>query len=197
MEANVDMCTSFLGRRGLCPHMTQLINTQMQIHARLTSWIPFPHDKLNVDYFSNLGSALFYYYLSVCMNQWVSHRNHRGNICGVDFIWLLNPNGYRRLLKASWSEAIFGMFKVTSSPPILIAVAFNFITIYICNLSVLENNLPARCAYLSLNFHFVVMPNQGHFSRLFFNLIQQMWGINFWTNHLVLPVFLVLRTSLK
>ena len=91
---------------------------------------PFPHVKLHVDYFSNLGCALFYYYLSVCVNQWVSHRNHRGNICGVDFIWLLNPNGYRKLLKTSWSEAIFGMFKVTSSPPILIAVAFNFITIF-------------------------------------------------------------------
>ncbi|XP_047979726.1 uncharacterized calcium-binding protein At1g02270-like isoform X1 [Salvia hispanica] len=43
--------------------------------------------------------------------QWVSHRNHRGNICGVDFIWLLNPNRYRKLLNASWSEAVLGMFK--------------------------------------------------------------------------------------
>ncbi|XP_022888803.1 uncharacterized calcium-binding protein At1g02270-like isoform X1 [Olea europaea var. sylvestris] len=43
--------------------------------------------------------------------QWVSHRNHRGNICGVDFIWLLNPNRYRKLLKTSWSAAVFGMFK--------------------------------------------------------------------------------------
>jgi hypothetical protein len=45
--------------------------------------------------------------------QWVSHLNHRGNICGVDFIWLLNPNRYRKLLKTSWSEAVFGMFKVS------------------------------------------------------------------------------------
>ncbi|KAA8533516.1 hypothetical protein F0562_031050 [Nyssa sinensis] len=44
-------------------------------------------------------------------HKWVSHRNHRGNICGVDFIWLLNPNKYRKLLKTSWSEAVFGMFK--------------------------------------------------------------------------------------
>lgn len=44
--------------------------------------------------------------------QWVSHRNHRGNICGVDFIWLLNPNSYRKLLKTSWRNAIFSMFKV-------------------------------------------------------------------------------------
>ncbi|PSS32937.1 EF-Hand 1, calcium-binding site protein [Actinidia chinensis var. chinensis] len=43
--------------------------------------------------------------------KWVSHRNHRGNICGVDFIWLLNPNRYRKLLKTSWTEAVFGMFK--------------------------------------------------------------------------------------
>ncbi|CAA7049126.1 unnamed protein product [Microthlaspi erraticum] len=44
-------------------------------------------------------------------HKWVSHRNHRGNICAVDFIWLLNPNRYRKLLKTSWSEAVFGMFR--------------------------------------------------------------------------------------
>ncbi|KAK0592777.1 hypothetical protein LWI29_025188 [Acer saccharum] len=43
--------------------------------------------------------------------KWISHLNHRGNICGVDFIWLLNPNKYRKILKTSWSEAVFGMFK--------------------------------------------------------------------------------------
>ncbi|RZC26204.1 putative calcium-binding protein isoform B [Glycine soja] len=43
--------------------------------------------------------------------QWVSHRNHLGNICAVDFIWLLNPDKYQKLLKTSWSEAVFGMFK--------------------------------------------------------------------------------------
>ncbi|RRT50434.1 hypothetical protein B296_00036987 [Ensete ventricosum] len=42
---------------------------------------------------------------------WVSHRNHRGNICGVDFIWLLNPNMYRKPLRTSWSEAVFGIIK--------------------------------------------------------------------------------------
>ncbi|KZV40958.1 hypothetical protein F511_05203 [Dorcoceras hygrometricum] len=50
-------------------------------------------------------------YTDADAHKWVSHRNHRGNICGVDFIWLLNPNGYRKLLKTSWSEAVFGMFK--------------------------------------------------------------------------------------
>ncbi|XWS73266.1 hypothetical protein CRYUN_Cryun02cG0113100 [Craigia yunnanensis] len=25
-------------------------------------------------------------------HKWVSHRNHRGNICGVNFMWLCNPN---------------------------------------------------------------------------------------------------------
>ncbi|XP_023553500.1 uncharacterized calcium-binding protein At1g02270 isoform X2 [Cucurbita pepo subsp. pepo] len=50
-------------------------------------------------------------YADADARKWVSHRNHRGNICGVDFIWLLNPNGYRKLLKTSWSEAVFGMFK--------------------------------------------------------------------------------------
>ncbi|KAK1274439.1 hypothetical protein QJS04_geneDACA010811 [Acorus gramineus] len=44
-------------------------------------------------------------------HKWVSHRNHRGNICGVDFIWLLNPNKYRKPLKTSWNEAVFGIIK--------------------------------------------------------------------------------------
>lgn len=48
--------------------------------------------------------------------QWVSHRNHRGDICAVDFIWLLNPDKYRKLLKATWNDAVFGMFKVTAIP---------------------------------------------------------------------------------
>ncbi|XP_061364062.1 uncharacterized calcium-binding protein At1g02270-like isoform X2 [Gastrolobium bilobum] len=50
-------------------------------------------------------------YTDADADKWVSHRNHRGNICAVDFIWLLNPDKYRKLLKASWSEAVFGMFK--------------------------------------------------------------------------------------
>ncbi|KAJ8632488.1 hypothetical protein MRB53_025824 [Persea americana] len=44
-------------------------------------------------------------------HKWVSHRNHRGNICGVDFIWLLNPNKCRKPLIRSWSEAVFGNIK--------------------------------------------------------------------------------------
>lgn len=50
-------------------------------------------------------------YADADAHKWVSHRNHRGNICGVDFIWLLNPDRYRKLLKTSWTEAVFGMFK--------------------------------------------------------------------------------------
>ena len=46
--------------------------------------------------------------------QWVSHRNHRGNICGVDFIWLCNPNKSRKPLKTSWGEAVFGILKVNN-----------------------------------------------------------------------------------
>ncbi|KAH6766858.1 Calcium-binding endonuclease/exonuclease/phosphatase family [Perilla frutescens var. hirtella] len=52
-----------------------------------------------------------HHYTDADAHKWVSHRNHRGNICGVDFIWLLNPNRYRKLLKTSWSEAVLGMFK--------------------------------------------------------------------------------------
>ncbi|PIN20985.1 Transcriptional effector CCR4-related protein [Handroanthus impetiginosus] len=50
-------------------------------------------------------------YTDADAHKWVSHRNHRGNICGVDFIWLLNPNRYRKLLKTSWSKALCGMLK--------------------------------------------------------------------------------------
>ncbi|CAL1398827.1 unnamed protein product [Linum trigynum] len=44
-------------------------------------------------------------------HRWVSHRNHRGNICGVDFIWLRNPNEPTKPLKTSWAEAAFGIIK--------------------------------------------------------------------------------------
>ncbi|XP_078441712.1 calcium-binding endonuclease/exonuclease/phosphatase family isoform X2 [Wolffia australiana] len=44
-------------------------------------------------------------------HKWVSHRNHRGNICGVDFIWLLNPNKSRKPLKTSWNESVFSTIK--------------------------------------------------------------------------------------
>uniref|UniRef100_A0A5B7CGB7 EF-hand domain-containing protein n=1 Tax=Davidia involucrata TaxID=16924 RepID=A0A5B7CGB7_DAVIN len=40
--------------------------------------------------------------------EWVSHCNHRGNLCGVDFIWLLNPNKHRKPLKESFIEAVLG-----------------------------------------------------------------------------------------
>ncbi|XP_076955140.1 putative calcium-binding protein At1g02270 [Bidens hawaiensis] len=50
-------------------------------------------------------------YTDADAHKWVSHRNHRGNICGVDFIWFLNPNKYRKLLKSSWSDAVFGLFR--------------------------------------------------------------------------------------
>ncbi|PWA70536.1 endonuclease/exonuclease/phosphatase, EF-hand domain pair [Artemisia annua] len=53
-----------------------------------------------------------HHYTDADAHKWVSHRNHRGNICGVDFIWLLNPNKYRKVLKTSWSDAVFGLFKV-------------------------------------------------------------------------------------
>ncbi|XP_058213068.1 uncharacterized calcium-binding protein At1g02270-like isoform X1 [Rhododendron vialii] len=39
---------------------------------------------------------------------WISHRNHRGNMCGVDFILLRNPSKYRKPLKESLMEAVLG-----------------------------------------------------------------------------------------
>ncbi|KAL1220310.1 putative calcium-binding protein [Cardamine amara subsp. amara] len=44
-------------------------------------------------------------------HRWVSHRNHRGNICGVDFIWLCNPSDSRKPLRTSWVEAVFSIIK--------------------------------------------------------------------------------------
>ncbi|KAG6554916.1 hypothetical protein Mapa_003500 [Marchantia paleacea] len=44
-------------------------------------------------------------------HRWVSHRNHRGNICGVDFIWLLNPSKHQRPLTECWKEAVFMIMK--------------------------------------------------------------------------------------
>ncbi|KAK7321325.1 hypothetical protein VNO77_31852 [Canavalia gladiata] len=52
-----------------------------------------------------------HHYTDADAQKWVSHRNHLGNICGVDFIWLLNPDKYQKLLQTSWSEAVFDMFK--------------------------------------------------------------------------------------
>ncbi|KAJ4807215.1 Calcium-binding endonuclease/exonuclease/phosphatase family [Rhynchospora pubera] len=44
-------------------------------------------------------------------HKWVSHRNHRGNICGVDFIWLLNPSMQKKTLKTSWNQAVLAIIK--------------------------------------------------------------------------------------
>ncbi|KAG2260497.1 hypothetical protein Bca52824_079791 [Brassica carinata] len=46
-------------------------------------------------------------------HRWVSHRNHRGNICGVDFIWLCNPTSRNSIkpLRTSWVEAVFSIIK--------------------------------------------------------------------------------------
>ncbi|KAJ8439311.1 hypothetical protein Cgig2_022448 [Carnegiea gigantea] len=43
--------------------------------------------------------------------KWISHRNHRGNICGVDFIWLHNPQKFQKPLKDSFAEAMLGNVK--------------------------------------------------------------------------------------
>ncbi|CAI8585741.1 unnamed protein product [Vicia faba] len=52
-----------------------------------------------------------HHYTDADAHKWISHRNHLGNTCAVDFIWLLNPDKYQKLVKSSWSEAVFGMFK--------------------------------------------------------------------------------------
>ncbi|KAH7299390.1 hypothetical protein KP509_24G009100 [Ceratopteris richardii] len=42
-------------------------------------------------------------------HRWISHRNHRGNVCGVDFIWLRNPGKTHQPLSLSWKEAVLGI----------------------------------------------------------------------------------------
>ncbi|XP_010246364.1 PREDICTED: uncharacterized calcium-binding protein At1g02270-like isoform X2 [Nelumbo nucifera] len=44
-------------------------------------------------------------------HKWVSHLNHRGNLCGVDFIWLYNPNNHRKPMNQSFMEAVLGNIK--------------------------------------------------------------------------------------
>ncbi|XP_016652233.1 PREDICTED: uncharacterized calcium-binding protein At1g02270-like [Prunus mume] len=50
-------------------------------------------------------------YTDADAHKWVSHRHHKGNICGVDFIWLCNPNKSCKPLKTSWCEAVFGILR--------------------------------------------------------------------------------------
>jgi hypothetical protein len=44
--------------------------------------------------------------------QWVSHQNHRGNLAGVDFIYLLNPSNQCEKLEADWKYGAFAMIRV-------------------------------------------------------------------------------------
>lgn len=44
-------------------------------------------------------------------HRWISHRNHRGNLCGVDFIWLRNPSVQKKSTSANWREGVLGTIK--------------------------------------------------------------------------------------
>lgn len=116
MEASEGMYTSFWGLRVLCHHMIRLINILIVMQMRTRShfilllfmfkyMLGRCHHSYECCYLSVFSSICYF-------SQWVSHRNHRGNICGVDFIWLLNPNKSRKPLKTSWCEAVFGIIKV-------------------------------------------------------------------------------------
>ena len=124
MEASGGMFTSFLGRRDLYHHMMMPINIVMQMLTRFVAFklqfyftilVPwyllghsFPKQIKLINYY------IFYVYFFFNVLQWVSHRNHRGNICGVDFIWLCNPNKSRKPLRTSWAEAVFSIIKVSN-----------------------------------------------------------------------------------
>ena len=66
-------------------------------------------------------------FLLLIFLQWVSHRNHRGNICGVDFIWLCNPtsSNSRKPLRTSWVEAVFSIIKVKIKSPFTLQIFRN------------------------------------------------------------------------
>ncbi|KAJ6879721.1 hypothetical protein NC652_033124 [Populus alba x Populus x berolinensis] len=63
-------------------------------------------------------------------HRWVSHRNHRGNICGVDFILLCNPNKSRKPLKKSWAEAVFGIIKASSIISGVFLISYSSVLFY-------------------------------------------------------------------
>ncbi|CAI5969878.1 unnamed protein product [Closterium sp. NIES-64] len=60
--------------------------------------------------------------------QWVSHRNHHGNLCGVDYVWVLNPEQHHRTLAVNWRTAVFGLIrsKLASAGITNVEAAFDF-----------------------------------------------------------------------
>jgi hypothetical protein len=124
-EASVGVFTSSLGHRDLYHHMILPINipTVMQMLTRFATFkLQFycPRNFLATQCLIKkkkkrrimLINYIFRLFLNVL--QWVSHRNHRGNICGVDFIWLCNPSKSLKPLRTSWAEAVFGITKVSN-----------------------------------------------------------------------------------
>jgi hypothetical protein len=131
-EASVGMFTSSLGHRDLYHPMILRMNipTVMQMLTRFvtfklqfycpriylaTQWlIKKKKKKKKKKEEEDNANQLSFLCLFLNVLQWVSHRNHRGNICGVDFIWLCNPNKALKPLRTSWAEAVFGIIKVSN-----------------------------------------------------------------------------------
>ncbi|CAI5948095.1 unnamed protein product [Closterium sp. NIES-64] len=42
---------------------------------------------------------------------WVSHRSHRGDVCGVDYVWMLNARTPMSNPILNWRKAVFGLIK--------------------------------------------------------------------------------------
>ncbi|KAE9596015.1 putative endonuclease/exonuclease/phosphatase, EF-hand domain pair [Lupinus albus] len=129
-----------------------------------------------------------HHYTDADAHKWVSHRNHRGNICAVDFIWLLNPDKYRKLLKASWSEAVFGMFKyllrrasLTEKDAFTLLKADNedFITYSGFCEALRQLNLTGHCHGLSIDEIkdlWVQADNDGNGVLDYKEFLQQIWN---------------------
>ncbi|GJP39333.1 hypothetical protein CLOM_g23714 [Closterium sp. NIES-68] len=43
--------------------------------------------------------------------KWVSHRSHRGDVCGVDYVWMLNASTPMSNPVLNWRKAVFGLIK--------------------------------------------------------------------------------------
>jgi hypothetical protein len=63
--------------------------------------------------------------------QWVSHQNHRGNLAGVDFIYLLNPSNQCEKLEADWKYGAFAMIRVRLPSFLLVVLLTAHVYIYV------------------------------------------------------------------
>ncbi|KAH7295943.1 hypothetical protein KP509_26G000700 [Ceratopteris richardii] len=57
-------------------------------------------------------------------HRWISHKNHRGDICEVDFIWFSNSEAHEKPLLVSWYEAVFATIKMQGNTDVITVEEF-------------------------------------------------------------------------